>query len=75
MSRLSVNAKNELIERFGNKEYVNFEEAERIIYSHDMGSLPQIVDKMIDTVPEAVVRARDVDDIKFLVKLNITIRN
>lgn len=67
MSKLTATAKNELIERFGNKEFVNFEEAERIIYSHDMGSLPQIVDQMIDTVPAAVVRVRDLDDVKFLV--------
>jgi Fe-S oxidoreductase/FAD/FMN-containing dehydrogenase len=70
MPKLNDVAKNQLIERFGNKEYVNFEKAERIIYSHDMGSLPQIVDKMIDTVPEAVVRVRNVEDIQFLVNFS-----
>jgi Fe-S oxidoreductase/FAD/FMN-containing dehydrogenase len=67
MKNLSEKLKNELIEKFGNNENVTFEETERVIYSHDMGSLPQIVDKMINTIPQAVVRVRNIDDVKFLV--------
>lgn len=70
MNKISKEARNELIEHFDNKEYVNFEKAERIIYSHDMGSLPQIVDKMIDTIPQAVIRIRNIEDIKFLVSFS-----
>jgi len=66
MPKLRKEAKKELIERFGDGEFINFSEAERVIYSHDMGSLPQIVDRMIDTVPEAVVRVRDIEDLKFI---------
>ena len=65
--KLTRKAKEELIERFGDGEFVNFEEAERVIYSHDMGSLPQIVDRMIDTVPQAVVRVRDIEDLQFII--------
>ena len=66
MKTLSEEARNELIEKFGNNEYVSFVESERVIYSHDMGSLPQIVDKMINTIPQAVVRVRNIDDVRFL---------
>lgn len=68
--KLTRKAKEELIERFGDGEFVNFEEAERVIYSHDMGSLPQIVDRMIDTVPQAVVRVRDIEDLKFIINFS-----
>ena len=66
MNILPKDAKKELIEIFGINENVSFEETERIIYSHDMGSLPQIVDKMINTVPKAVVRVRNIDDVRYM---------
>jgi Fe-S oxidoreductase/FAD/FMN-containing dehydrogenase len=70
MANINTEAKETLIKQFGDQEYVNFEMAERIIYSHDMGSLPQIVDNMIDTLPSAVVRARNKEDLEFLVALS-----
>ena len=70
MASMTKDIKEALVKQFGDKEFVNFELAERIIYSHDMGSLPQIVDQMIDSLPSAVVRARNREDLEFLISLS-----
>ncbi len=70
MDSLPIEAREELIKQFGDHKFVNFQPTERIIYSHDMGALPQIIDKMINTVPKAVVRVRNKEDIAFLVSFS-----
>ena len=58
----------ELKERFGDR--VTFEKTERLIYGHDVASLPEAVEMLIDNVPEAVVQPRTVDEVRQLVGLS-----
>ena len=55
MNSLAEDLRQEPIDQFGYKIFVDFEPTERIIYSHNMGSLPQIIDKSTYTVPKTVV--------------------
>jgi len=57
----------ELKERFGSR--VTFDKTERLIYSHDVASLPDAVERLIDNVPEAVVQPTTVEDVVDLVAL------
>jgi len=68
--RLNKQAIQDLKDHFGDYQHVNFEWEERVIYSHDMGSLPQVIDRMIDTVPQAVVRIRNEEDILYMVQFS-----
>ena len=54
--------------RFGDR--VTFDKAERLIYGHDVASLPEAVEMLIDNVPEAVVQPRSVEEVQFLVNLS-----
>lgn len=58
----------ELKERFG--DWVTFDKTERLLYGHDVASLPEAVERLIDNVPEAVVQPRSVDEVVFLVRLS-----
>jgi len=52
----------ELREAFEGKVALNY--IERLAYSHDMGSMPDIVGRMMKSLPDAVVRAESVDDLR-----------
>lgn len=68
--KLNTQAIQDLKDHFGDYQHVNFEWEERVIYSHDMGSLPQVIDRMIDTVPQAVVKIRNEEDILYMVQFS-----
>jgi len=57
----------ELKDRFGDR--VTFNEVERLLYSHDMGSLPSLAKSQIKSLPDAVVQPKDAEELAFLVKL------
>ena len=58
----------ELKERFADR--VTFDKTERLIYGHDVASLPEAVEMLIDNVPEAVVQPRTAEEVQFLVGLS-----
>lgn len=58
----------ELKEHFGDR--VTFDRTERLIYSHDVASLPDAVEKLIDNLPEAVVQPRTAEEVRLLVHLS-----
>lgn len=62
-----MSASKELKEAFEGKLALNL--IERLAYSHDMGSMPDIVGKMMKSLPDAVVRAESVDDLKRALKI------
>jgi len=55
-----------LKQKFG--ERVSFDKTERLLYSHDTASLPGMVKKIINTVPEAVVQPISAEDVIFISK-------
>lgn len=57
----------ELVERFG--ERVTFKRIERLLYSHDVASLPDMVRKLFQPVPDAVVQPETVEELVFLTRL------
>lgn len=59
--------KSELIKIFG--ERVAFHDAERLLYSRDMVSLPAFVRDKINTMPDCVVQPVSVDELSELVRL------
>ncbi|CAD7771705.1 heterodisulfide reductase subunit D [Candidatus Methanoperedenaceae archaeon GB37] len=59
--------KSELIKIFG--ERVAFHDAERLLYSRDMVSLPAFVRDKINTIPDCVVQPVSVDELSELVRL------
>ncbi len=63
---LSIEHKEELEEIF--KERVAFEFIDRVLYSHDMASIPSIIEKMIIKIPEAVVQPLNIEELQNLIK-------
>ena len=59
----------ELISIFG--ERVAFHGIERMLYSSDLGALPELVKKQINTNPDAVVQPNSNDELRALVNLAI----
>jgi Fe-S oxidoreductase/FAD/FMN-containing dehydrogenase len=54
----------QLRERFG--ERVSFDKTEMLLYSHDTASLPGLVKRIINTVPEAVIQPSSTEDVVFI---------
>ncbi|NYT19493.1 MAG: FAD-binding oxidoreductase [Methanosarcinales archaeon] len=59
--------KSQLEEMFENR--VSFSKLERMVYSHDVGVIPDSVKKTIATMPDAVVQPVNADEVSALVKL------
>lgn len=57
----------ELINIFGDR--VAFNQIERMLYSSDVGALPELAQKQINTSPDAIVQPNSSDDLKALVNL------
>lgn len=57
----------ELSARFG--ERVRFDPIEMMMYSHDVASLPDMVEKLLDNTPQAVVQPESLDELVFLARL------
>lgn len=57
----------ELAARFGNR--VRFDKIERLLYSHDVGTLPGMVRKLFNPMPDAVVQPETVEELAFLTDL------
>lgn len=55
---------NELTRQFGDR--VNFDRIERTLYSHDVASLPALIDRQVRRVPKAVVQPLTEEDVVFL---------
>ncbi|WP_440952384.1 FAD-binding and (Fe-S)-binding domain-containing protein [Methanococcoides sp. FTZ1] len=51
------------------EDRVSFSKLERMVYSHDVGVIPDSVKKAISTIPDAVVQPLNADEISALVKL------
>lgn len=51
------------------EDRVSFEELERLLYSHDMASLPGMIRKTISTLPDAVVQPVNSSEVTGLIKL------
>ena len=47
---------------------VSFHKTERLLYSHDAASLPDIVRQMIKTVPDAVIQPLTTDEVVFIIR-------
>ena len=62
----------ELVDIFG--ERVAFHEIERMLYSSDLGALPELARKQINTYPDAVVQPNSSDDLSALVNLAMKYR-
>lgn len=45
------------------------DDVRRVVYSHDMGTLPDVVKKFINTMPDMVVQPESADEVKGLVAL------
>ncbi|MCD4801241.1 MAG: FAD-binding oxidoreductase, partial [Methanococcoides sp.] len=71
MTNNGINAtlKSKLEEMFENR--VSFSKLERLVYSHDVGVIPDSVKKTISTMPDAVVQPVNADEVAALVKLAI----
>ncbi len=54
----------QLRERFG--ERVSFDKTEMLLYSHDTASLPGLVKRIINTVPDAVIQPSSTEDVVFI---------
>ncbi|MHB8928440.1 MAG: FAD-binding and (Fe-S)-binding domain-containing protein [Bacillota bacterium] len=64
---MNERVKHELDNRFG--ERARFDRNERLIYSRDVGNLPDVVEMMLDNLADAVVQPESLDDLVFLAKL------
>ncbi|MHB9059843.1 MAG: FAD-binding and (Fe-S)-binding domain-containing protein, partial [Bacillota bacterium] len=64
---MNERVKRELESRFGDR--VRFDRNERLIYSKDVGNLPDVVEMMLDNLADAVVQPESLDDLVFLAKL------
>jgi len=71
MTNNGINAtlKSKLEEMLENR--VSFSKLERLVYSHDVGVIPDSVKKTISTMPDAVVQPVNADEVSALVKLAI----
>lgn len=56
----------DLTGRFGDR--VTFDRIERTLYSHDVASLPAMIDRLVRRVPEAVVQPLTEEDVAFLAR-------
>jgi FAD/FMN-containing dehydrogenase/ferredoxin len=54
-----------LTEQFADR--VSFHKTERMLYSHDAASLPDIVKQLIKTVPDAVIQPLTTNDVVFII--------
>ncbi|WP_340818639.1 FAD-binding and (Fe-S)-binding domain-containing protein [Methanolobus sp. WCC4] len=61
--------KSKLEEMF--EDRVSFSELERIVYSHDVGTIPDSVKKTISTMPDAVVQPVNSEEVSSLVRIAI----
>lgn len=66
-SQLNPKACQGIIEIFGDRS--RFNKVERIVYSHDMGVMPEQIRKLIQCTPDGVVQPTHVDEVVSLVKL------
>lgn len=57
----------ELSAKFGDR--VRFDPIEMMMYSHDVGSLPEMVEKLVNNTPQAVVQPESLDELVFLARL------
>lgn len=57
----------ELQRRFGQR--VSFDANERLVYSHDMATMPGTVEKIVRSVPEAVVQPKETEEIIDLMRI------
>ncbi len=64
---MNERVKKELENRFG--ERARFDRNERLVYSRDVGNLPDVVEMMLDNLADAVVQPENLDDLVFLAKL------
>jgi Fe-S oxidoreductase/FAD/FMN-containing dehydrogenase len=71
MTNNGINAalKGQLEEIFENR--VSFSKLERLVYSHDVGVIPDSVKKTINTMPDAVVQPVNADEVAAIVKIAI----
>jgi len=61
--------KQELISIFGDR--VAFNQIERMLYSGDVGVLPELARRQINAIPEAVVQPNSIDDLRALINLAV----
>lgn len=67
MAKLNKKQKEWLTDKF--KQRVNFNPYERLLYSHDIAAMPQLVKPLIgNTVPDAVVQPENEEELSELVK-------
>jgi len=59
--------KQELVNLFGNR--VSFNLVERMLYSNDVGALPELAQQQLNTCPDAVVQPESNDELKALFEL------
>lgn len=64
---MNASIKSQLEGIFG--KWVTFEENERLLYSHDVASLPGPVEKLVGKVADAVVLPENAGQVQRLVKL------
>lgn len=57
----------QMVELLG--ERASTDEIRRIVYSHDMGTLPEVVKKFIETKPDAVVQPESEEELRQLVEI------
>ncbi|MFB6291073.1 MAG: heterodisulfide reductase-related iron-sulfur binding cluster [Candidatus Bipolaricaulia bacterium] len=60
--------KGELEELFGKR--VKFDEIERRLYSRDSASLPQLIERFVDNIPEAVVQPVEASELQALCEIS-----
>lgn len=58
----------QLKERFGKR--VAFDRVERTLYGHDVASMPEMITKLFETLPDAVAQPVNVEEVRFLVRLS-----
>ncbi|MDN5347895.1 MAG: hypothetical protein PWP65_1459 [Clostridia bacterium] len=51
------------------KHRVTFNENERMLYAHDVASLPEIITKWFKTLPDAVVQPETVEELRLIVQI------
>lgn len=66
-NNLSTSQMARIKEIFGDR--VRFNKVERMVYSHDMGIMPEQIRGMIQCIPDAVVQPVDIDEIIALTKV------
>jgi Fe-S oxidoreductase/FAD/FMN-containing dehydrogenase len=65
---MEESAKGELKEIFGDR--VTFDDVERLVYSHDVGTMPSVMEKIIHKLPDAVVQPESEEELVLLTKLS-----